>query len=105
MINVTLAVTTTPTALPTGITAGLLALSITDPAGAPVQDASQQPLAAQQVDGTSASFANVAPGNYLARALRLDSNGNPIGNPVTQSFMVPVPTTFDAPQSITVTLA
>lgn len=109
MTSVTLTVTTTPTALPPGITAGKLTLSITDPNGAPVQDAHQQPLAAQQVDGTTATFADVAPGNYLAQAVRLDANGSPIGTPVTQSFSVAAPaipaSTFDAPQSITVTLA
>ena len=123
-MNVILNITTTPTALPAGVIAGLLALSITDPSGQSVVDASGQPIATQQVSGTTATFANVGAGNYLASAVRLDTNGTPIGAPVTQAFTVaaaaPAPgtstapasgtaastagPTFDAPQSITVTV-
>ena len=125
-MNVILNITTTPTALPAGVIAGLLALSITDPSGQSVVDANGQPIATQQVSGTTATFANVGAGNYLASAVRLDTNGTPIGAPVTQAFTVtaaaPAPgtstapasvsgtaastagPTFDAPQSITVTL-
>ena len=120
-MNVILNITTTPTALPAGVIAGLLALSITDPSGQSVNDANGQPVTTQQVSGTTATFANVGPGNYLASAVRLDNNGTPIGAPVTQAFSVAasaaataaVPdapsaasaSTFDAPQSITVTIA
>jgi len=123
-MNVILNITTTPIALPAGVTAGLLALSITDPSGQSVVDASGQPIVTQQVTGTSATFANVGDGSYLASAVRLDTNGTPIGAPVTQAFTVaaaaPAPgtstasvsgtaastagPTFDAPQSITVTV-
>jgi hypothetical protein len=112
IMNVTLNITTTPATLPAGIIAGLLALSITDTAGNPVNDANGEPIAAQQVSGTSATFPNVAPGDYLASAVRLDSNGSPIGTAVTQGFTVAAPAdigttaaTYDAPQSITVTVA
>ena len=121
-MNVIVNITTTPTALPAGITAGLLALSITDTTGKPVNDANGQFIATQQVSGATATFANVAPGDYVASAVRLDTNGTPIGTPVTQAFTVaapattsgtditgtttaPVAPTFDAPQSITVTLS
>lgn len=129
-MNVILNITTAPAALPAGVIAGLLALSITDPAGKSVNDASGQPLTTQQVAGTTATFANVGAGDYLASAVRLDTNGTPIGVAVTQAFSVAAPTapaapaattapgatgapgaaatptaSFDAPQSITVTIA
>jgi hypothetical protein len=121
-MNVIINITTTPTALPAGITAGLLALSITDTTGKPVNDANGQSITTQQVSGATATFTNVAPGDYVASAVRLDTNGTPIGTPVTQAFAVaaavttsgaditgtttaPAAPTFDAPQSITVTLS
>ena len=105
-MNVTLAVATAPVALPAGITAGPLSLSITDPAGNAVRTASGTAIAAQTVTDASAAFADVPPGDYVAVAVRLDTGGNAIGHPITQAFTVPVPTaTYDAPLSITVTLA
>jgi hypothetical protein len=106
-MNVTLNIATTPVALPAGIVAGLLALSITDLAGQPVVDANGNPIVVQTVADTQATFANVVPGDYLANAVRLDTTGNPIGTKLTQAFTVPQPivSTFDAPHAITVTLA
>ena len=106
-MNVTLNVSTTPVALPAGITAGQLSFSITAPTGKPVNDANGTPIAAQAVPGTQAIFANVAPGDYVASAVRMDTSGNAIGVPNSQAFTVPSPVvqTYDAPQSITVTLA
>lgn len=116
-MNVTINITTTAAALPSGVIAGLLALSITDSAGHPINDASGQPLVSQQVSGNTATFANVLAGDYIASAVRLDTNGTPIGSAVTQAFSVPAATasvqseatantaTYDAPQSITVTVA
>lgn len=116
-MNVILNITTTPTALPTGVIAGLLALSITDTSGKPVTDHNGQVLAPQQVSGNTATFANVSPGDYIASVARLDTNGTPIGTAVTQAFTVPAGTadapaagvtpsvaTYDAPQSVTVTI-
>jgi hypothetical protein len=106
-MNVILNITTSPLALPTGITAGQLSLSITDVAGKPVNDASGNPIPAQVGTDTQATFANVPAGDYLANAVRLDTTGTAIGTAITQSFTVPHPSvaTYDAPQSITVTLA
>jgi hypothetical protein len=126
IMNVILNVTTAPVALPAGVTAGLLALSVTDPSGNTVNDTNGQAIAAQQVSGSTATFANVGAGDYLANASRLDTAGNPIGAVITQAFTVtapviapsttnvntgaiatsaPVATTFEAPQTITVTLS
>ncbi|GAC1405508.1 MAG: hypothetical protein NVSMB6_00150 [Burkholderiaceae bacterium] len=106
-MNVILNITTSPLALPTGITAGQLSLAITDVTGKPVNDASGNSISAYVGTETQATFVNVAAGDYLATAVRLDTNGNAIGTAITQSFTVPHPTvaTYDAPQSITVTLA
>lgn len=120
-MNVVINITTAPATLPAGMIAGLLALSITDPAGQPVLDSMGQPISSQQVAGTTATFANVGPGNYLASAARLDTNGSVMGAQVSQAFTVPAPVeapasatpestgqasaSFDAPQAITVTLS
>jgi len=105
-MNVTITVATAPVALPAGITAGPLSLSITDPTGNAITNAAGTAIVAQTVTDNSAVFADVPPGDYVASAVRLDANGNSIGHPITQAFSVPVPTvTYDAPQSITVTLA
>jgi hypothetical protein len=116
-MNVNINITTTPTALPAGVIAGLLAISITDTAGHPVNDANGQALATQQVSGNSGTFNSVAAGDYIASVVRLDTNGTPLGNAVTQAFSVPTsapaaPTgtstpasSYDAPQTITVTVA
>ena len=105
-MNVTITIATAPVALPAGITAGPLNLAITDPAGNAVTNAGGTAIVAQTVTDNSAVFADVPPGDYVASAVRLDANGNSIGHPITQAFSVPVPTaTYDAPQSITVTLA
>lgn len=105
-MKVTLNIATTPVALPAGVIAGLLALSITDVAGKPVTDTNGNPIAVQTVTDNQATFDNVVPGDYLASAVRLDTAGNPIGTPLTQAFTVPQPivSTFDAPHAITVTL-
>ena len=106
-MNVTLDVITAPIALLAGVAPGQLSLSITDASGKPVNDTNGNTIAAQRVDGTSGTFANVPDGTYLASAVRLDSSGNSIGTAVTQAFAIPAPapTTYDAPQSIAVTLA
>lgn len=118
-MNVILNVTTTPVALPIGVVAGLLALSIAGPQGNQVVDTTGQVIAAQQVSGTTATFANVPVGDYVASVVRLDVNGTPIGAPVVQAFSVAAPAsapepeavqapaavpTYEAPQSITITL-
>jgi len=105
-MNVTINVVCAPMTLASGIVPGQLSLSITDGSGKPVSDSAGNALAPQKVNGLAATFSNVPDGSYLASAVRLDTNGDPIGTPVNQAFSVSAPgvTTYDAPQSITVTL-
>ena len=120
-MNVIVNITTAPVTLPAGAIAGLLALSITDPSGKAVVDTNGQAISVQQVAGTTATFLNVGPGDYLASAARLDTNGSVMGVQVSQAFTVPAPVeasasaapestaqaaaTFEAPQTIIVTLS
>jgi hypothetical protein len=112
MQTVILAVATTPVALPAGIVPGKLRFSIQ------VADLSQ-PAVTQDVDGTTATFADVADGSYTATLQRLDSGSQPLGAAFIQSFAVvtpeaaadaapavdAAPTTYDAPVGLTVTFA
>lgn len=97
MSAVIVSVATTPTAPPSGILAGLLRVALTDASGTVA--------ATQDVTGAVATFENVSPGTYTASAVRLDSNGNALGGTITGAAVVPEPATYDAPSSLTVTLA
>ncbi|KWO46499.1 hypothetical protein WT98_21920 [Burkholderia territorii] len=100
-------VTTVPTAVPNGITPAGVQIAITDPAGKPVNDSNGVAIDAVRVDSApyNATFVNVPPGPYLAAASAVDTTGAVIGTPVTQPFSVANPTsTYDAPQSVTVTV-
>jgi len=70
-------------------------------------DLIQGGTALQHVESSqlSVSFSSVTPGDYSARAQRLDSSGTPIGSFITSAFVVPEPTTLvSVPETITVTL-
>ncbi|MDR5813334.1 hypothetical protein QCE62_06975 [Caballeronia sp. LZ033] len=101
-MKVTVAVAVVSASLPAGVTAGLLRLAIVDSIGTVVQQ--------QDVSGTSADFDGLSAGDYTATAQRLDSTGAPLGDAVASPFTVPsdgsggATGTYDAPQSITVTV-
>ncbi|MEK7888225.1 hypothetical protein AAB992_13990 [Burkholderia contaminans] len=103
-------VTTVPTAVPSGITPAGVQISITDPAGKPINDSNGVAIDSVKVASSpyNATFGNVPPGSYLAAANAIDTAGAAIGTPVTQPFTVansePNASTYDAPQSITVTV-
>jgi hypothetical protein len=60
----------------------------------------------QESDQLSITFVDVPPGDYAARAQRLDSSGSPLGIAVTMAFVVPQPTVnVSVPDVVTVTLA
>lgn len=61
----------------------------------------------QDVDAPTATFTNVAPGDYIALAKRLDTNGAPFGPNVALVFNVPevAVTSADVPATITVVLS
>lgn len=53
----------------------------------------------------SASFADVAPGNYTASAQAIDHAGNALGSAaVSAEFTVAAPVMVDVPQTVTVTV-
>lgn len=47
------------------------------------------------------AFENVAPGTYTASVVAVDTNNNPIGNPVSVAVSVPTPATYPAPVALT----
>ena len=65
-----------------------------------------QPAVALTGDETPTPFAfqtNVAPGAGQVVATALDTNGNPIGQPLTSAFSITPQATFNSPTGITVT--
>lgn len=54
--------------------------------------------------GNSATFANIAPGNYVVRIRRYDGAGNTVLGEATAAFSVaaPVPASIDVPDVVTV---
>lgn len=103
-------VTTAPTAVPANVTPAGVQISVTDTAGKPVNDSNGVAIDAVKVASApyNATFVNVPAGSYLAAASAVDSTGAVIGTPVTQSFSVADAVnnaaTYDAPQSVAVTV-
>lgn len=83
--------------LPPGTTVGELSVWLEDAIGVKV--------ATQTAVDNGATFNDVAPGDYKAKAARLDAAGAVLGIAVEAAFNVPAPVLADVPASITVTLA
>jgi len=91
-IIVTVATTSTPfpsTTIPAGIVISLSGGNV------PAQTITTAPY--------SASFSDVAPGNYTASAQAIDHAGNPLGAAaVSAEFTVAAPVMVDVPQTVTI---
>ena len=101
MAKVTVQVVTVQKELPAGVVAGALRFQVLDANGVVVQG--------QDVGSPSAVFSGVADGDYVASVVRLDANGNTLGDTVTANFTVataapvaPAPVMYDAPASLSV---
>lgn len=98
MATVNISVATVSFEAPAGTVAGNFEIGYQD---------SNNVITKQDVATPSAVFANVAPGDYVALAVRLDGSGNAVGPQITQVFTVPavagVP--VDVPNVVTVTLS
>lgn len=93
--KVTVTVETKPVDKPAGVTPGLLRVSVLDAAG--------NIVSFQDVEGNIAEFKGVVDGEYLITAARIDVNGAPIGETVSQKFVVSVaPVTYESPVGFTV---
>jgi hypothetical protein len=106
MTTIVVQVTTTPTALPSGITFAAISVAITDNSGAALPvvkvNGSETPPFSVTVSGNS------GPNQAMAVLTALDTNGNPIGSPVsiTESGTGGVvPGTFPAPTGGTITVS
>jgi hypothetical protein len=99
MSKVTISIATVSLELPANIVAGALRVSIIDAAGTVTHT--------QDINGIVAEFVGVADGQYSAVAVRLDSNGLPLGSPVTEPFTVApaVIATYEAPHSMFITVS
>jgi hypothetical protein len=114
-MNVVVTVVTAPTAvtLLAGVQVAGVKISLTDSAGNAINDANNTPIAPATVTSSpyTASFASVPAGSYLAVAEALDSTGATLGSAVKQPFSVTNPaggsnsTSYDAPQSVTVSVS
>ncbi|WP_175950367.1 hypothetical protein [Burkholderia sp. BCC0405] len=113
-MNVVVNVVTAPTAatLLAGVQLAGIKVSLTDAANNPVNDSDGTPIAPVTLTSGpySASFASVPAGSYIAVAAALDSSGAVIGSPVQQAFTVTAtpasgPVTYDAPQSVSVSVS
>ncbi|CAG9248535.1 hypothetical protein BDI4_220005 [Burkholderia diffusa] len=113
-MDVVVNVVTAPTAatLLAGVQLAGVRVSITDASNNPVYDSNGTPIAPVTLANSpySASFANVPAGSYIAVAAALDSSGASIGSPVQQAFAVTAtpasgPVTYDAPQSVSVSVS
>ena len=93
--NVTIQVTTIPVECPPGVVPGDLKISIVE---------LNLSLVADTLN--TAIFNDVPAGQYTAMSARLDQGGVIMGQPISQLFTVPVdaPTTYESPQSMTVTI-
>jgi hypothetical protein len=96
MATVTITIQTTPVALPTGVAAGALRVSLLS-GGAE--------FASQDVDGTEAVFLGIPDGEYTASAVRLDDVGGELSTRITQDFTVDAVTeTYEAPSGLSVSV-
>jgi hypothetical protein len=106
-MRVIVTVSTSTTALPAGVIAGILHFAINDSTGAAV--------ATQDVaTGITAEFDALSPGDYTATAIRMDSTGAALGSAVSGAFTIPAVTpadpampaaTYEAPVSLSVSLS
>lgn len=100
MYNVSVTITNTDTPLPSGTIFGHTNLTVTDAAGA-VQNFS---LNGSESPPWTQVVAGLADGVSTYSAQAVDSTGANLGTAVTTTF-TPVPKTFPAPTTITVTQA
>lgn len=95
MAKVTLSINSfVDVALPAGVTAGRVLFSVSDADG--LVDSAQS-------DGPEVVFADIAPGTYTATVVRLDAQGDTLGDAASAEFVVPE-VTFAQPASLTVTI-
>ncbi len=97
MAQVIVTATTQDFAAPAGTVAGQYEVAITDSTGVTTK---------QDVATPTATFASVAPGDYTASVVLLDSNGGQLGSKQTATFNVPTPATVtvQAANVVTVTV-
>lgn len=97
MATVTVTVQTVSTELPVGVSAGVLRIEL-------LQDGNV--VDAQEVDGVTATFNDVAEGFYTVTAQRLDDAGGALSGVVSTDFDVTGTSaeTYDAPASLSVSV-
>lgn len=97
MATVTIAIQTTTTALPTGVVAGALRVTLLS---------NGAEFAAQDVDGAEAVFYGVPDGDYTATAVRLDDAGAELSAVISANFTVDeTAETYEAPSGLSVSVA
>lgn len=100
MANILITVNKTPTPLPTGVVFGHTNLTVTDSAGA----AQTLAVNGSETPPWTATATGLADGSGTVVGTDVDSNGNTIGTPVTQTFTTGA-VTFPGTTGITVTPA
>lgn len=95
MKNVVATLTLATIDLPDGVDAGLFQFTLS---------AAGTPDVVQQTDQTTATFANLAAGDYTVTALRLSTANAPLADAVTATVTVPPPVQADVPASVAVSL-
>jgi uncharacterized protein HemX len=88
-----------------GIVSGKLRLTLQRVDGAVAQDINGVAVPAIDVDGSTADFTQLANGIYVVSALRLDSNGAPVGDAKNSDPVEITQATVDVPASVSVSIA
>jgi len=106
-MKVIIAVATALAALPGTAASVGISIALTQTNGSPVVDASGANVSPVTATASpyQAEFDNIPAGSYVAVASAVDATGAVIGSAVSTPFTVPVASNYDAPQSITVTVA
>lgn len=93
MAKVVVTITTKPQDFPAGIAAGNIRVSVSNGL-------------MQDVNGLTATFDSVDPGDYTVTAQLLDASNNPLGNQISVAFTIPAPAnTLQVPDTINVTVS
>jgi len=100
MSNISASLTFSSFAVPAGKTPGNVLVTLTNDQTPPVTQTQVVP------DGTATvAFANVAPGNWTATAVLLDSTGVALSTPTPVSNMITIALNVNAPATVVLALA